>query len=424
MRSTKSFKILITVCLLLSLSLCLCGCVDETVAALLGMELIEWEYHKAPANFALFRETEDAEPVYLQKQQILEYSSTYADCNSTWYKDQLTGDDLYVYNCMLYAMEHCYTRFNLYVADNQRDYWRVRDALALDSPFLEQNRDPDNENCYVWDPTQDGQQIAFQFDHFAKSNWDLKMEALTQCRQTVEQMAPELTRQEDKMLYLYHYVCDHVEYVDYDSLPGQDYLYDATCKGQTVCDGYSNMLSLLFHLAGIESCESMGSDVAHEDDTPQENLSRDDSGHTWVVAKLDGTFYNFDPTHEDTLGDFDDGQTIFFGFSDELLSVKYTDLETLRPKCMDTTRDFRYVDTTLSDAQDAAQVKQLAALTDSRIREGQSVTYVLITEPVSNEQYDRLLDDYINKTRNIRSINTLLISYPGYVVIRFAAEPW
>ncbi len=424
MRSSRPFKILVAVCLLCGLCFCLCGCVDEMTATLLGMELVEWEYHKAPASFAVFRETEESEPVYIQKQAILDYQSAYSDCNSTWYKDQLAGDDLYIYNCMLYAMEHCYTYFSLYVLDNEKDYWHVRDALALDSPLLEQNVDPDNENCYVWDPTPDGEEIAFHFNHFSKRKWELKMEALAQCRQVVAQMAPELTEQEDKMLYLYHYVCDHVEYVDYENLAGQDYLYDATCKGETVCDGYSNMLSLLFNLAGMEACEAMGSDIENDEALSETELSADDSGHTWVVAKLDGTFYNFDPTHEDTLENFDDRQTVYFGFSDRFLSVKYTDLDALRPQCMDTSRDFRYVDTTLSDAQDPAQIKQLAALTDSRIREGQSVTYVLITEPVSDEQYDRLLDDYINKTRNIRSINTLLIDYPGCAVIRFTAEPW
>lgn len=424
MRSNKAFKIPVIICLLLGLCCCLCGCVDQLAANILGIELIEWEYHKDPGNFAVFRETQEGEPVYIQKQEILDYQTAYPDCNSTWYRDQLSGDELYLYNCMLYAMEHCYTYFSLYVQDNEKDYWHVRDALSLDSPFLEQNVDSDNENCYIWDPTEDGEEIAFQFHAFDETNWALKMEALDQCRQIVSQIAPELTEQEDQMLYLYHYVCDHVVYVDYDDLGGQDYLYDAVCKGETLCDGYSNMLSLLFNLAGVDACEIMGNNVVPDDVPADQEASEDDTGHTWVAAMLGGSFYHFDATYEDTLEDFDDGQTVFFGFSDKLLSEKYLALPSLRPMCTDESRDLRYVDITLSDAQDAAQVKKLAALTDSRIRNGQAVTYVLIKEPLSQDAYDRFLDDYIERTRRIRSVNTVLVDYPDSVVIKFTAEPW
>ena len=53
-----------------------------------------------------------------------------------------------------------------------------------------------------------------------------------------------------------------------------------------------------------------------------------------MVAKVDGEFYNFDATFEDTKdvsvykNDF-----MFFGFSDEYVSYKYFNCDEYRPKC-------------------------------------------------------------------------------------------
>ena len=96
----------------------------------------------------------------------------------------------------------------------------------------------------------------------------------------------------------------------------ESYFYDAVCTGKSLCDGYSNMLSILFHLIGVECCEAMGQDNDGQ------------SGHTWVVAKLDGEFYNFDPTFEDT-GEVPPGQRLFLSvktIKKECLTVKIKQL--------------------------------------------------------------------------------------------------
>ena len=79
----------------------------------------------------------------------------------------------------------------------------------------------------------------------------------------------------------------------------------------------SNMLMLLFRLIGVECCEAAGYDV----DVSAEEVYEDAGGHTWVVAKVDGNWYNFDPTYEDTKGDDWDSDTMYFGFSDLLSDI-------------------------------------------------------------------------------------------------------
>ena len=59
---------------------------------------------------------------YVPITELMEYESIYPKCNGTWFRDQLTGEDLLIYNSYLYALEHRYTWFKLYVEDSDKDF--------------------------------------------------------------------------------------------------------------------------------------------------------------------------------------------------------------------------------------------------------------------------------------------------------------
>ena len=196
------------------------------------------------------------------------------------------------------------------------------------------------------------------------------------------------------MEYLYDFVCAHVEYVEYERMVDESYFYDAVCKGQSLCDGYSNMLSILFRLIGVECCEAMGQNT---DGT---------GGHTWVVAKLGDEFYNFDPTFEDT-GETPANTRIWFGFSDRLIGVEELEYEDLRPKCTDTNRDFLYADLTVSSITEWDEVEKIAALAEERLGNGQDTTLVVVTAPLGDRDPDLFFDRFYTYATRADSISLL-----------------
>lgn len=425
------------VCLLLAITLtvCLCGCTADAESTLtkdiakfvmihiLGMDAASVEYQLDPSAFVLFYEDEDAEPVYLLLSDIDTYESQYPDCVSTWYRDQLTGEERTIYNAHLYAMEHCLKGFSLYVADNEKDFNHVRELLALDSPFLEQNINSDGEYIRIWEATEDGEQIYFHLDQFARKRWELKLQALEQCRQIVENIPAQHETQESKMLYLYHYVCDQITYTDYDDHSNQDYLYDAACLGKTVCDGYSNMLALLFNLIDVDTCEMMGSDIQLSADPTEEELDAYE-GHTWVAAKIGENYYHFDPTYEDTTDGIQDERTIFFGVSDAMAPSKYIDYDSMCPACPDDSRDFAFVQLTMANTTEQNEIRNLVTLTDQRAKAKDYITYVLIDTVVNEDEMDRMLDQYIAEVSAIKTVGVTYLEVCGKTLMRVTTEPW
>ena len=423
----KQLKRLLCATLVIAIAISLCAC-SGNIGKFVMIELLDMDpayvaYQQDPSSFVLFYEEEDAEPEYLPLSDIFYYESQYPDCNSTWYRDQLTGEELTIYNAHLYAMEHCLKGFSLYVADNEKDFSHVRDFLALDSPFLEQNVNSDGEFIKVWDPTADGEQIYFHLDQFAKDRWELKMQALEECRQIAENIPTEHQTQEAKMLYLYHYVCDKITYTDYEDLSDQDYLYDAVCLGKTVCDGYSNMLALLFQMIGVDACEVMGSDIKLSDNPTEEELEAN-VGHTWVAAKIGENYYHFDPTQEDTIDTVQNEKTIFFGISDEMAPCKYIDHDTLRPTCPDKSRDFLFVHLSMANITDQNEIAKLADITDQRTKAKEYTTYVLIDTIVTEENMDQMLDQYVEKVYAIKSVSVTYVEVCNKMLLQINTEPW
>ena len=347
-------------------------------------------YKDDPAGFVKFSRSTEPREWYVPVSELLEYESQYPDCNGTWFRDQLSGEDLIIYNGFLYALENRFTHFLVYVEDSDKDFSYIREYLSLDSPFLEQNY---THYEYIWKQPINyvGKSISVSMEQFTQKCWDMKMEALETCRQIVQNIPAEYQTQQEKMEYLYDYVCDHVEYVDYESTADESYFYDAVCKGQTLCDGYSNMLSLLFRMIGVECCEVIGRD--------EEKLS----GHTWVAAKLEGVFYNFDPTFEDT-SEIPSDQRKFFGFSDNLAGATFLEHEQLRPKCTDTSRDFVYADITVRSFTDWDEVKRIAALAEEKLEAGEQTILVGVNKPLDSGMYDVFFDRYSVYSKSSKEI--------------------
>lgn len=348
-------------------------------------------YKSDPASFVIFSRSTEPRECYVSISELLEYETQYPDCNGTWFRDQLSGEDLIIYNSYLYALENRFIHFTLYVEDSDKDFSYIRELVSLDSPFLEQNYTY-YEDIWKKPINHIGERITVSMEQFTDSRWEMKMEALAKCRDVVQNIPPEYQTQQAKMEYLYDYVCDNVEYVTYERMIDESYFYDAVCKGQTLCDGYSNMLSLLFRMIGVECCEVMG------------NGEEEQSGHTWVVAKLNGVFYNFDTTYEDTC-DKQTEQRLFFGFSDDLLDMSVIDYEQMRPKCTDTSRDFIYADITVSSFTDREEVKKIAALAEERMKAGENITLIEVEGTVDSEEYDLFFDRFFTYTQRGKEVS-------------------
>lgn len=349
-------------------------------------------YKEDPAVFVVFSRSTYPREIYVPISELLEYESQLPYCNGTWFRDQLSGEDLIIYNSFLYALENRFIHFSLYVEDSDKDFSYIREMVSLDSPFLEQNY---SHYEYIWKQPINyiGKQISVSMEQFTDSRWEMKMEAFAKCRYIVWSIPEECQTQQQKMEYLYDYVCDHVEYVEYESMADESYFYDAVCKGQTLCDGYSNMLSILFRMIGVECCEVMGFNEEGE------------SGHTWVVAKLDGEYYNFDPTFEDT-DELDGDQRKYFGFSDDLVSCKTMEHDEKRPKCTDTSRDFSYTDMTVDTLTAWEDVKKITNFTEERLSAGENVTLIGVKSPVEEDMFDLFFDRFFIYSTKSKEIST------------------
>ena len=367
----------------------------ETLPAITIPEQLEHPlkqaYQEQPNAYVAFNQTHQQPlEVYVPIEEVMAYQTQYPDCNGTWYRDQLQGEDLLIYQCYLYAMEHCYLSFLVYVEDNDRDFDFIREAFSMDTPLLEQNINQRGESISDWPTNYWGERLHIRLEQFTVSRWEKRMEALEQCRRIVAEIPVEYSTQLQKMEYLYRYVCDHVEYVEYENMLDEDYFYDAVIKGQTVCDGYSNMLMLLFRLIGVECCELSGYDV----DLSSDEVYEDAGGHTWVAAKVEEEWYHFDATFGDNERNEWAWDGLYFGFSDRRLAKAFLECEDMRPKCTDLSRDFPNADLTVSDITEGSDVKKIARMVEKRLKEGCLETTIGVHSQVTEADHSTMIKKY------------------------------
>lgn len=126
---------------------------------------------------------------------------------------------------------------------------------------------------------------------------------------------PDGWDEREKMLYLYQYLTDNVQYYHNDYY-GTDYcfLYDALVRHSTVCAGYAEALYVLCNLAGID-CLNITGEAG--------KLSDVDDLHAWNVARINGQYYQFDTTWDAGKAPAD---YWYFGMSTEYAMTHHTRL--------------------------------------------------------------------------------------------------
>ena len=112
------------------------------------------------------------------------------------------------------------------------------------------------------------------------------------------QIKPEDSEVEiiEKLLYYVSHT------MTYDYAHAYPALYDGIMANRGICSGFSGYFDLLLRNAGIESM------IVSCVDTNDHDMD-----HAWVVAKMDGVYYHFDPTWESS----NFAPWTWFGLSDE-----------------------------------------------------------------------------------------------------------
>lgn len=414
-----------------------------------SIDPVEQAYLDAPQDYVVFSPGTDDSELYLPLEELLRYESRFPDCSGTWFRDQLEGEKLSIYQAYLYALENYYTEFAMYTQGKEEEYHDIRQLVALDSPLLEQNYSSSEEEIFTWPAKFTGTETEFRMPLCTLERWQQRMVALEQCRKIVANIPPELTTQLEKMEYLYDYVCDHVEYIDYGDIEDPEYLYDAVCEGKTNCDGYTNMLALLFHLIGVECCEisAYPSDpdlfdpgpvlpdetepTTPEETDPQQTQPEEDEedsnvliGHTWVCAWVDGVPFHFDATYDDTKKEFPLDENIYFGFSDHMIGMDFLCYQEMLPQCTDTSLEHPYADLVVQDITTTANIKKIARLSEQRANSKNYETLVVVWEDFDNKQLKQLLERFGDYVDDISSIAGRAVTYGDFTLLWLTAKPW
>ena len=282
--------------------------------------------------------------VWLDSEELAEYQAVTDEYNSGVCYELLSPEEQIVYNAFEYAWDNNYNY--IYVVDDAgykdgRDITDIVTLLSSDSPLLQQNVD-----YKLWETDMTFSEAIMgelaekkiagtiiEVDNFTMERTETVLTAVEEAKK-IKLDFSEATTDAQKARVIYDYVVKNVEYSE-DELSSAyheaDQLYDAVVEKETICDGFSNMYSLLCNMNGIRCYEKVydpdiiepknttdnGEDKespAEEDKTPQNT----GEGHTWCVVMLDGKWYNVDATvtqsnDEDTMWlDFK------FGFSDDM----------------------------------------------------------------------------------------------------------
>ncbi|MGI6264103.1 MAG: transglutaminase domain-containing protein [Acutalibacteraceae bacterium] len=264
-----------------ALCLTMSGC--QAIAGWAG----EWVNRLAADQARLFSSAEETKTAAVLTADELEvYQSAFAGKTPAVYKPMLSEKQGWVYQALLYAVDHgcsCVEVPRFWV-EEWENVWSIYDCLALDSPLVDSNARGAQWIAHTYT-------VRLENPAFAMEYRDQRLAALDRARAVVAAMPDGLTGEREKARYLYEYLIAQCVYRPGDGSP-RCYVYEALCEGESVCDGFSNALALLFQAAGITAYEKMLPATAERPD-------RDDAdGHVWVCAFIDGAWYNFDPTFD------------------------------------------------------------------------------------------------------------------------------
>lgn len=295
--------------------------------------------HIGFSNGELF---EDSEEVFFTTEELGETIPEYAAYRSAFHFDTLSPDEQTVYTALEYAMERGYTNILVDAAliPDADTLSKILEFFALDSPLLEQNLRFKTGDFITYIPVNilDIYDYKVEFtghyvsvDNFDASFWEGKQQAIEKAKEIVGAL-PANAGDAEKAEELFRYVAETVTYNDArysEPHTVYPYLYDAFFEGETQCDGYTNAISLLYRLAGIECFEknySVHSEEGQEDES-------EEVGHTWNFARIGEKWYNVDGTGEDMIPLKETAlhAGMNFGFGD-MLQVYTPDYAEIYPK--------------------------------------------------------------------------------------------
>ncbi len=96
----------------------------------------------------------------------------------------------------------------------------------------------------------------------------------------------------DKIMKIHDYIIDNAEYDSSYNAKGTYSVYGALIGKKCVCEGYAKSLKYLANAAGIK-CEIMQGSAT--------NSSGQTESHAWNCVKIDGIWYEVDPTWDDPI---------------------------------------------------------------------------------------------------------------------------
>lgn len=135
----------------------------------------------------------------------------------------------------------------------------------------------------------------------------------------------------DKVLYVHDYILENTEYY-YDLSEGKvEYdlgytSYGCLVEGKTVCAGYARAFTSIMRRLGIE--------CGFEFDA-KADAGFFKNGHVWNYCKLDGEYYYFDLTWDDTIFDEEGCNSyVYFGITKEELDASHLmNEDAITPEC-------------------------------------------------------------------------------------------
>lgn len=326
---------------------------------------------------------------FLTSEEVAEYRSQYADCSTYTMYNTLSDEDKLIYRAFEYAFDH-YTNmifFEEELINESTDFINIVTLFSLDSPMMEQNitygydRDPNEPISAVLQINDEEfgtverevSGYTINIKSFSSRHAEQHEQAYSNAAARVAAMPDGLSDME-KAKYLYKDLCKSTVYKDYETDGDHEQLYDALIRGETVCDGFANALSLMYNLAGIPCFEKIYT------------YKGSDPGHTWNCFFADGKWYNADATYESGFDENDPVDCLLagFAFSDSFETSPHDYADIIPVVCSDDTlyKDRQYISKEDTDAL-------ISALAESCRRSG-TTTGCVITDSLSDSEFDAL----------------------------------
>ncbi|MCR5637025.1 MAG: hypothetical protein K6F76_07620 [Clostridiales bacterium] len=272
-----------------------------------------------PEVIAFYSKDDDgnAKAVNVSKNEVYEYAKSLVSVPRTHFFEQYFPEN--IVNVLLpvldYAVAHKYCQFCIPSAELKRS------DIALNRDYLSETYRISNYGVgyetVAFYETDNGDRLDYTTVYLCgmdEAGMEKYIDAVSKAEEIVSSV-PDGYNEYQTALYLYRYITENVRYDEddyYNKEDGYNLLYDALILNKTVCAGYTESIYYLYNLAGIE-CITIGGYLYF----PWNN---ERSNHIWNIAKLDGTYYNFDSTWDEGLAI---SEYLFFGVSTEDMQSYY-----------------------------------------------------------------------------------------------------